>query len=95
MLIHANTKSRGWKRGADKAIAKKLKRPCCLTEMVGSLHLDAHNPADLSLLTAMYKHVFSPRDSEGRGSIIVKDSKGKRVLSYFYAPVVGGLSVSQ
>jgi hypothetical protein len=59
MQINASTKSKAMKRGADKAIAKTAGIECCLSQMCGSLHLDATSPADLNLLTMMYKHVFS------------------------------------
>ena len=85
MQIHASTKSRAWKRGAENKIAELLKIPSPpgLHSMVGSLHLDAQIPADIALLTTMYNHVFSRR--EAGGSIVVYDDKHKKVLTYYYA----------
>ena len=84
MIIQASTKSRGWKRGAEKLIAKELKVDCDLRDMVGSLKLDAHGPADLKLLTAMYGNVFGYVDKQQAGSIAVFDGDGKEVMRYFY-----------
>jgi hypothetical protein len=84
MQVHASTQSKAWKRGADKKIATVLKVGCDLRDMTGSLHLDAMNAADVAILTAMYKHVFS-QYGETKGAIAVFDKAGKELIRYQFA----------
>jgi hypothetical protein len=62
MRTIASTKSRALKRGTDKKVAKMLGVECCLSQMCGSLHLEAMTRADYVLLTAIYRELFWPRD---------------------------------
>jgi hypothetical protein len=84
MLIKASTKSRHWRRGADKKVAQTLGIECSLSSLVGRLELDATTPADIGILNAIYQHVFGYLDKNSAGSIIVLDAKGTEVGRYSY-----------
>jgi hypothetical protein len=55
--------------------------------MCGRLHLDAETPADIGILTMMYKHVFS--FARPSGTIVVLDADGKEMAKFKFLGVEG------
>lgn len=88
MIIHANVKSKAFKRGWEKIIKRENGDAVSLRDFCGALHLDCENNSDAEILTAMYQHVFRFHgdDSDKVGSIKVFDAEGKEVAYYYFAP---------
>ena len=77
MIIEGSVKSKGFKRGTDKKIAKALGVDPCLTNMVGRLELNATRPTDFAILRELY-WVFMGGEYSGGGSIVITNAKGEK-----------------
>lgn len=91
MIIHANVKSRAFKKGWEKIIRRENGDPVGLRDFCGALHLDCESNEDAAILTAMYQHVFRfyGEAEEKIGSIKVFDAEGNEVAHYFREPETG------